>query len=112
MSYCFYEQTDELSEQVLLSEGLIGTPLEQLETSEKNVNITELLSNADSKAIGENSVEGVPELIDIFGTNLETVTNAKLKQAKEIIMQSDELSDDIYTWLKDHVGSNIFVVYM
>ncbi|MFB6236911.1 MAG: hypothetical protein ABEH81_00870 [Halopenitus sp.] len=99
-----YVQTEELTDDLLQSEGIIGGPLTQLSAPNRFDEFMDALSNSQEYIVGSDLDEEPKRIRDLFdGPTI--VDETTIDQAKATT--SDE---DLIEWLNNHSGESVFAV--
>lgn len=94
-------RTDEMTDEMLMGEGIIGGPMAQLTTDGDFDAFMEATSNADSVIVGNSMDDGTSDIADLYDGPTE-VTETKVNQTSATIASSDDVDPSILDWLENH----------
>lgn len=99
-------RTDEMSDELLMSQGVIGGPMTQLTTPDRFDEYTEKLGEADSVIVGYDASEQYASDVRSAIDSPEEVGDAAIAKVEALVPDDH----DVVEFLEEHRGDEVIVV--
>lgn len=104
-------RSEEMHDEMLRSEGIIGGPLSQLTSGlDYFEEFIDAIDNADSFNVGSSLDDGPNDVADLF-SGVTEVTGREIAQVEAIVNDADDLEQNLVEWLEEHEGEEVFSIH-